>query len=209
MLFGYQELLNTSDSLGDMDPTSETAFIMVHKIFQFLHDGTSVTQKFPDNKRPKFKDNQIYDEYQSYHGGIIIMHDYITAEMAGIMSIAYNSKDGLLQNDNNSVKRAYHHRPKMMAEISNLLLLGPFSIFICSTDKKNYPIWKYLVGIQLGKELIESNIKNAPQAPQCHFFGNLRVHFLKNLGKMGFNGLTGKINWERFLDLYHTEFSVS
>ncbi|MBW0460293.1 hypothetical protein O181_000008 [Austropuccinia psidii MF-1] len=114
---------------------------MVNKIFQCLHDGPSVTQKFPDNKRPKIKDNQSYDEYKSYHDGIRIVHDYIiTAERAGIMSIAYDSKDGLLPKDNQTVKRTYHHRPKSMAAISNLLLLGPVSMLICSTDKKNFSI---------------------------------------------------------------------
>ncbi|MBW0481413.1 hypothetical protein O181_021128 [Austropuccinia psidii MF-1] len=149
-----------------MDPTSEMAFIMVHKILQCLHDGTSVTQTFSDNKNPKIKHNLSYDTYKSYHGGIRIVHDYITAAMAGIISIAYDSKYGLLPKYNHTVKRADHHRPKMMAEISKLLLLGTASMFICSTNKKNCPIWKSLLGLQLGKELIESKIKNPPQAPK-------------------------------------------
>ncbi|MBW0475094.1 hypothetical protein O181_014809 [Austropuccinia psidii MF-1] len=86
------------------------------------------------------------------------------------MSIAYDSKDGLLPKDNHTIKRAYPHRPKMMAALSNLLLLGPVSMLICSTDKNNYSNWKSLVVLQLGKELIESRLKNPPQAPNGSFW---------------------------------------
>ncbi|MBW0488857.1 hypothetical protein O181_028572 [Austropuccinia psidii MF-1] len=122
------------------------------------------------------------------------------------MSIAYDLRDVLLPKGNHTFKRAYHQRSKMMAAIFNLLLLGPVSMFICSTDKKNYPICESLVGLQLGKEIIGTNLNNPPQAPQWHYFGILRVRFLEKLGKMGFDGLSGKMNWERCLDLYHMEF---
>ncbi|MBW0479301.1 hypothetical protein O181_019016 [Austropuccinia psidii MF-1] len=125
--------------------------------------------------------------------------------MAGTISIAYNSKDRLLPKDNHTAKRAYHHRPKMMEALPNLPLLSPVSMSISSTDKKNYPIWKYLVGIQIGKKLIKSNINNPPQAPNGIILVTSEFIFLTH-GKMGFDCLSGKIYWERFLHSYHTEF---
>ncbi|MBW0529321.1 hypothetical protein O181_069036 [Austropuccinia psidii MF-1] len=91
------------------------------------------------------------------------------------------TENKLLPKDNHTFNRADHHRPKMMSEISNLLIMGTFSMFICSTDKKNFPIWKSLVGLKLGSEVIESNLNNPPHAPQWHFFVPQSLFFEKHL----------------------------
>ncbi|KAA1128413.1 hypothetical protein PGTUg99_022780 [Puccinia graminis f. sp. tritici] len=206
MLLAGQRANMVMDNLKDVDGHSDAALA---KVMEFFHDITTRGAEDLKRSRSSVDDGSSTGDLSSTGMGYIYTN--IALAVTALINLHFDRKSEekpvLLKKDTHEKRN--RTSTKAIQSLSQLLVIGPVSMFSCPTDRKSSAQWQSCMLVEWGAMVVTEQARNAANFPDPPWsnFGNTRLHVVNTLARMGF-GNNDPMDWKNVMKVFKDEFSA-
>ncbi|KAA1133802.1 hypothetical protein PGTUg99_020429 [Puccinia graminis f. sp. tritici] len=206
MLLAGERANMVMDNLKDVDGHSDAALA---KVMEFFHDITTGGAEDLKRSRSSVDDGSSTGDLSSTGMGYIYTN--IALAVTALINLHFDRKSEekpvLLKKDTHEKRN--RTSTKAIQSLSQLLVIGPVSMFSCPTDRKSSAQWQSCMLVEWGAMVVTEQARNAANFPDPPWsnFGNTRLHVVNTLARMGF-GNNEPMDWKHVMKVFKDEFSA-